>query len=103
MTSNNETLLVKADLEKVDWDHNNRSEAGEPIRRDLTRVGLNMKFKTKIGKIETDQTFYNYSDDPKALNSRWFQKDTFLGIGEDGQKYHLHYVDSKEIWVAVRI
>lgn len=62
-----------------------------------------MKFKIKIGEIETDQIFSNYSDDLKALNNRWFRNDTFPGIGEDGQDYHLHYVDSREIWVAVRI
>lgn len=62
-----------------------------------------MKIKTKIGEIETDHIFDSYSDDPSDINSKWFQKDTYPGVGEDGWDYHVHYVDSEEIWVAVRI
>ncbi len=62
-----------------------------------------MKFKTKIGEMETDRIFYNYSEEVATLNSKWFKKDVFAGIGEDGKPYNLHYVDNRELWVAVKV
>ena len=62
-----------------------------------------MKFKTKLGEIETNEVFDSYSDDLRDINNEWFKKDTYPGVGEDGEDYRLHYVDNLEIWVAVRI
>jgi len=62
-----------------------------------------MKFKTKLGEIETNEVFDSYSDDLRDINNEWFKKDTYPGVGEDGGDYRLHYVDNLEIWVAVKI
>lgn len=62
-----------------------------------------MKIKTKLGEIEPAEVYDGYSDRIKDHNYKWFRNDSHPGVGDDGFEYRVHYIDSDEIWVAVRM
>lgn len=62
-----------------------------------------MKIKTKLVDIEPAEIYNRYSDRVEDHNFKFFRNDSNPGVRDDGYEYLAHYIDSEEIWVAVRM